>query len=139
GNYGPQIDELEPLLQVAGLRPGLRYQLHILIATSPWSRGFSPEVSIGSPEGLGVGGNYRDKDYWMPDDRWELGGRVAAGMRQHLDTPGSRPVFTRALRPALTGRGDLLSLQRSDLHLESFGQATFAASVDAGVFDPSWT
>ena len=154
GNYGPQIDELEPLLQVAGLRPGLRYQLHILIATSPWSRGFSPEVSIGSPEGLGLGGKYRDKDYWMPDDRWELGGRVAAGMRQYLDTPGSRPVFTRALlqgrwlsppvftdslRPALTGRADLLSLQRSDLRLESFGQATFAASVDAGVFDPSWT
>jgi len=153
-SYGPQIDELEPLLGTSSLRPGLRYQLHILIATSPWSRGFSPEVSIGSPEGLGIGGKYRDKDYWMPDDRWELSGRVAGGMRQHLDTPGSRPVFTRALlqgrwlsppvlteslRPALTVRGDLLSLQRGDLHLESFDQATVATSFDAGVFDPSWT
>src|SRR5205823_7858064 len=86
GNYGPPIDELEPLLQVAGVRPGLRYQPHIPIATSPRSRGLSPEVSIGSLEGLGLGGNYRDKDYWMPDDRWESGGRVAAGMRQYLDT-----------------------------------------------------
>jgi hypothetical protein len=153
-SYGPQIEELEPLLQTAGVRPGLRYQLHILIASSPWSRGFSPEVSIGSPEGLGLGGEYRDKDFWVNDDRWEVRGRIAGGMREHLDTPGSRPVFTRALvqgrwlsppvfteslRPALTVRGDLLSLQRGDLHLESFDQGTAAISFDAGVFDPSWT
>jgi len=153
-NHGVQIDELESLLGLPGIQPGLRYQLHILVASSPWSRGFAPEVSISSPEGLGGGGQYREQDYWVPDDRWDLGGRVAGGMRQHLDSPGSRPVFTRALiqgrwfsppvfteslRPALTVRGDLLSLQRADLHLESFDQATFSASLDAGVFRPSWT
>jgi len=65
-NPGQSIDELD----LAGIRPGLRYELHILIATSPWSRGFSPEVSIGSPEGIGAGGEYREQDFFVPDDRW---------------------------------------------------------------------
>jgi hypothetical protein len=153
-NYSPQIDELEPLLGVGGVMPGLRYSLHVHIASSPWSRGFAPGVSIGSPEGLGVGGHYREQDFYLPDDRWEVRGRLAGSMRDHLDTPGSRPVFTRALaearwfsppvftdslRPALTVRADLLSLQRADLHLEGFDQATLSASLDAGVFQPSWT
>src|SRR5205085_1080949 len=75
-------------------------------------------------------------------------------MRQHLDSAASRPVFTRAtaegrwfsppvftesLRPALSLRGDLLSLQRGDLFLESFSQATFGASLDAGVYLPLWS
>ncbi len=146
-NHGPQIDEPE----LPGIRPGLRYELHILIATSPWSRGFSPEVSIGSPEGLGGGGQYREQDFYVPDDRWEVRARVAGALRQHLDSDSSRPVLTRvfaqgrwlsppvlteSLRPALTVRGDLLSLQRSDLRLDSFHQATSSASFDASVFRP---
>jgi hypothetical protein len=153
-NRGLQLEELEPLLGTAGVRPGLRYQLHIHLVSSPWSRGFAPEVSIGSPEGLGGGGHFRERDFFVADDRWEVTGRLAGGMRQHLDSPGSRPVFTRtvvegrwfsppvfteSLRPALTVRGDLLSLQRGDLRLESFSQATFASSIDAGVFKPNWT
>jgi hypothetical protein len=154
-NYGPQIDELQSFLGLPGIQPGLRYTLHILITSTPWSRGFSPEVSIGSPEGLGGGGNYREQDFYVPDDRWEVRGRVAGGMRQHLDSASSRLVLTRAfvegrwfspplfaggsLRPAVTMRGDLLSLQRSDLRLESFDQATFSSSLDAGVFGPFWT
>src|SRR6267143_3468207 len=85
-NPGQSIDELD----LAGIRPGLRYELHILIATSPWSRGFSPEVSIGSPEGLGAGGQYREQDFWVPDDRWELRARVAGAVRQHLDADSSQ-------------------------------------------------
>jgi len=48
----------------------------------------------------------------------------------------SPPVLTESLRPAVTVRGDLLSLQPSDLPLDSFHQATFAASFDASVFRP---
>jgi hypothetical protein len=77
---------------------------------------------------------------------------VAGASRQDLDSDASRPVLTRlfaegrwlsppilteSLRPALTVRGDFLSLQRADLHLESFHQTTFAASFDASVFRPS--
>jgi hypothetical protein len=150
-NHGPPIDELEPIPELPGIRPGLRYELHILIATSPWSRGFSPEVSIGSPEGLGAGGQYREEGFFVPDDRWEVRARVAGAVRQHLDEDSSRPVLTRvlaqgqwlsppvlteSLRPAVTVRADLLSLQRSDLRLDSFHQATFSASFDASVFRP---
>jgi len=150
-NGGPRIDEVDPLPGLPGIRPGLHYELHILIATSPWSRGFSPEVSIGSPEGLGAGGQYREQDFFVPDDRWEVRARVAGAVRQHLDSDSSPPVLTRvfaqgrwlsppvlteSLRPALTVRGDLLSLQRPDLRLDSFHQATFSASFDASVFRP---
>ena len=147
----PQIEELEPLPVLRGIRPGQRYELHIVIASSPWSRGFSPEVSIASPEGLGAGGQYREQDFWVPDDRWELRARAAGAVRQHLDSDSSQlvltrlfaqgrwlspPVLTESLRPALTVRGDYLSLQRPDLHLDSFHQTTFAASFDASVFRP---
>jgi hypothetical protein len=148
-----QEDHAQPTerLEISGIQPGLRYELHILVATSPWSRGFSPEVSLESPEGLGVGGQYREQDFFVPDDRWEVRARVAGAVRQHLDSDTSRPVLTRvlgqgqwlsppvltpSLRPALTVRADLLSLQRPDLRLDSFHQATFSASFDASVFRP---
>jgi hypothetical protein len=149
GDEGPQVDD--PAVANPGIRPGQLYQLHILIATSPWSRGFSPEISIESPEGLGAGGQYREQDFWVPDDRWEVRARAAAAVRKHLDSDSSHvvltrlfaqgrwlspPLLTESLRPALTVRGDFLSLQRPDLHLDSFNQLTFAASLDASVFQP---
>jgi len=151
GDENAQVDELAPGAATPVIRPGELYQLHILIATSPWSRGFSPEVTIESPEGLGVGGQYREQNFWVPDDRWEVRARAAGAVRQHLDSDSSQlvltrlfaqgrwlspPVWTESLRPALTVRGDLLSLQRPDLHLDSFHQLTFAASFDASVFQP---
>ena len=147
----PPAEKLDPPQAGPGIRPGQPYELRIHIASSPWSRGFAPELSVGSPEGLGVGGQYREQDFYVPGDRWEVRARVAGGPRQHLDTGSSGPVLTRlfaegrwfspsmlteSLRPAVTVRGDLLSLQRSDLHLDSFHQATFAASLDASVFRP---
>ena len=92
---GPQVEELESLPGLPGIHPGWPYELHILIATSPWSRGFSPEISTGSPEGLGVGGQYREQDFLVPDDRWELRARVAGALREHLDSNSSRAVLTR--------------------------------------------
>jgi len=108
-------------------------------------------VTTGSPEGLGVGGQYREQDFWVKDDRWELRARAAGAIRQHLDSGSSQPVLTRlfgqgrwlsppvlteSLRPALIVSGDLLSLQRPDIHLDSFHQVTFAASFYASVFRP---
>ncbi|MFL5430342.1 MAG: hypothetical protein ACJ79M_12070 [Myxococcales bacterium] len=144
-------DEPDPALPVPDLRPGDPYELRIHIATSPWSRGFAPEVSVGSPEGLGAGGQYRNQDVFVRDDRWEVRARAAGASQQLLDSDSSRPVLTRlfaqgrwlsppiftdSLRPALTVRGDYLSRQRADLHLDSFRQATFSASFDASVFRP---
>ena len=150
GDGGPP-DELEPNGAVPTVRPGQLYQLHIVIASSPWSRGFAPEISIDSPEGLGAGGQYRGEDLLLMDDRWEGRVRAAGAIRQHLDSASSElvstrlfaqgrwlspPLLTESLRPALTLRADVLSLQRSDLRLDSFRQATFAASLDASVFRP---
>ncbi len=148
---GQDAEELEPPLGIRGFRPGQHYELYIVVASSPWSRGFAPEVSIESPEGLGAGGRYREQDFFVRDDRWEVRARLAGAIRQHLDSNSSRPVLTRAftegrwfsppvitqsLRPALTVRADFLSLQRADLRLDSFHQATFATSFDASVFRP---
>jgi hypothetical protein len=154
GGEGPTIEEVQPDASSSSLRPGQLYQLFIVIASSPWSRGFSPELSIDSPEGLGVGGQYRGEDFLLLDDRWEGRVRVAGTVRQHLDSDASQLVMTRlflqgrwlsppvlisSLRPALTLRADLLSLQRADLNLDSFRQWTFAASLDASVSRPSAT
>ncbi|GEJ58592.1 hypothetical protein [Anaeromyxobacter diazotrophicus] len=161
----PTLDEPELVVTVPGegeapvvsgtrLRPGQKYELHILIASSPWSRGFSPDLSLDSPEGLGAGGHYRGQDRVLTDDRWEFRVRAAGNLRQHLDSDSSRPVLTRllgqgrwfsppvwtdSLRPSLTVRADMLSLQRSDLRLDDFHQATFAASLDASLFSPRLT
>lgn len=151
-SHAGQIAELEPLLGVRGFQPGQRYELRIIVASSPWSRGFAPELSIVSPEGLGVGGHYREQDFFVRDDRWEVDAWIAGALRQRPNSTASRPVLTRAfaearwfsppvvtesLRPAVTVRADLLSLQRADLGLDGFDQATFAASFDASVFRPS--
>src|SRR5207248_9931685 len=148
----PPAEKVDPAQALPDIRPGQPYELRIHIESSPWSRGFAPELSVGSPEGLGVGGQYREQDFYVPGDRWEVRARVAGGPRQHLDSDSSGPVLTRlfaegrwftppmlteSLRPAVTVRGDLLSLQRSDLHLDSFHQATFATSFDASVFRPA--
>jgi hypothetical protein len=142
---GPQIESLEPALGLPGIQPGQRYELHILIGSNPWSHGFSPEVSVDPLEGLGAGGGYRAQGLFFDADRWEAFGRAAGAIRPYLDTPGSRPEFTRAfgqarwlsppvvaqsLRPAITIRADLQSVQRADLHLENFDQATFGTSLD---------
>ena len=139
------LEGLEPVLGLPGFRPGQRYELHILIASSQWSRGFSPEVKIQAPEGLGLGGSFRAQGLIFDADRLEALARVAGNIRSHLDGPGSRVMFTRAvgearwispplvaqtLRPALTIRGDFLSLQRADVALENFQLASFGASAD---------
>lgn len=146
-SYSPELDELGPLLGLPGIRPGHRYELHILLASDPWSRGFSPELALGSLEGLGLGGRYRGDNLWMPDDRWEVSSRLGAAVRQYLDSSSSRPILTHArlegrwfsapiiqkVRPAVTLRADLWQLQRPDLHLENFDLASFSSSVDANV------
>jgi hypothetical protein len=146
---GSPLEDAEPPVGIPPVRPGQRYELHLLLTSSPWARGFSPEISLDSPEGLGLGGQYRGQDALTLNDRWEVRGRVAGSLQRHLDSEESRPVLTRAFgqarwftpplwtdafRPSLTFRADYLSLQRPDLRLDSFDQATFGASAEASVF-----
>ncbi len=132
---GSLFKSMESLLGLPGYRPGQRYELHILVASNPWSRGLSPEVFMQGPEGLGVGGRFRSEGLAFSADRWEAVFRVAGNLRFDLDEPGSRVVFSRGLgevrwlspplgtptlRSALALRAEFLSQQRGDLGLENF-------------------
>src|SRR5437763_1404471 len=65
---GPQGAQLEPPPRLPGFRPGQRYELRIVVASSPWSRGFAPDLSIRTPEGRGGGGHHREQDFFVHDD-----------------------------------------------------------------------
>jgi len=137
---------LRPLLGLPADRPGQRYELHVFIASASGTQGVSPELEIGSPEGLGVGASYGAAGLLIKGDRLELLGRVAGAIRSNLDTDSSKPVLSRllgqarwfsapvlgpAVRPELTLRANLWQLQRSDLRLNNYSLSTFSASLAA--------
>jgi len=146
---------LRPLLGLPAERPGQRYELHVFISSVSGRQGVSPELEIGSPEGLGVGASYGAAGLLLKDDRLELIGRVAGAIRSNLDTDSSHPVLSRLLgqarwfsspvlgqpvRPELTIRANLWQLQRSDLRLNNYSLSTFSSSLDANTtFRPGLT
>ncbi len=143
----PQIEStIESLQALPFVQAGRPYELRIFVSPTPWGTGFSPDLYVGGVEGLGIGAHYTGKQLFLGNDRWEAGGRVATAVRQHLDSADSRPVLTRALaavryiappligenlRPSFTVRGDLISYQRGDLHLDSYDQLVLEGSLDA--------
>ncbi len=137
---------LRPLLGLPTDRPGQRYELHVFISSVSGRQGVSPELEIGSPEGLGVGASYGAGGLLLKNDRLELIGRVAGAIRSNLDTGSSQPVLSRLLgqarwfaspvlgrvvRPELTIRANLWQLQRSDLRLNNYSLSTFSSSLAA--------
>ena len=146
-----QLDEIDPIEKMSfGLvRPGRPYELHILIQPGKFRPGLSPELEIDSVEGGAIGATWHSGRLLLPDDRWEVGGRVAGALRQKLAEPGSTFTFTRAtgdfryeapsitgvLRPAVRARAELTDRQRPDLRLESFLFTTLEAGVHL-VFAP---
>ena len=140
-----QLDEIDPIekMSLGLVRPGRPYELRILVQPGKFRPGISPELEIDSVEGGAIGATYHSGRLILPDDRWEIGSRVAGALRQRLDGSGSTFAFTRAfgelrydapsftgvLRPSLRGRADLTDRQRPDLQLESFKFATFEGGV----------
>src|SRR5207245_7687426 len=86
-----QLDEIDPIEKMSfGLvRPGRPYELHILVQPGKFRPGVSPELEIDSVEGGAIGATWRSGRLLLPDDRWEVGGRVAGALRQKLDETGS--------------------------------------------------
>jgi hypothetical protein len=123
--------------------PARAYELHILVQPGAVRPGISPELEINSLEGGGVGATYSSGRLLYPQDRYQLGGRVAGALRSRLDGTGSYLTFTRllgegeydappigrVLRPSIRARADLSDRQRADLHLESFRFATLEIGV----------
>jgi hypothetical protein len=140
-----QLDEIDPIEKMSfGLiRPGRPYELHILVQPGKFRPGLSPELEIDSVEGGAIGATWHSGRLLLPDDRWEVGGRVAGALRQKLAEPGSTFSFTRAtgefryeapsitgaLRPSLRARAELTDRQRPDLRLESFMFTTLEGGV----------
>src|SRR5919204_2477430 len=140
-----QLDEIDPIEKMTfGLvRPGRPYELHILVQPGKFRPGLSPELEVDSVEGGAIGATWHSGRLLLPDDRWEVGGRVAGALRQKLDAPGASFSFTRAtgefryeapsitgtLRPSLRARAELTDRQRPDLRLESFMFTTLEAGV----------
>jgi hypothetical protein len=132
---------LEPSLGL--LRPGLPYELHILVQPGVFRSGISPELEVNSLEGGGLGATYHSGRLLQEEDRFSLGGRVAGALRGQLDGNGSYFTFTRLLgeaeyegpamgrsvRPSIRARADLSNRQRGDLHVEAFQFATLEASA----------
>jgi hypothetical protein len=147
-----QLDEIDPIERMSfGLiRPGRPYELHILVQPGKFRPGLSPELEIDSVEGGAIGATWHSGRLLLPDDRWEVGARVAGALRQKLAEPGSTFTFTRAtgefryeapsitgaLRPALRARAELTDRQRPDLRLESFMFTTLEGGVHL-VFAPA--
>ena len=148
-----QLGDIEPLEEFSfGLiRPGRPYELHILVAPGEFHPGLSPELEIDSIEGGGIGAVYNSGRLFYGEDRFQLGGRIAAAVRERLDNTGSRVVVTRlagraayalppiggVVRPTVTSQVDFSDRQRPDLQLESFTFATIEGAAKVLFVPPS--
>jgi hypothetical protein len=141
---GPQLDQMQELEELSFFTPGFPYELHILVVPGPFHPGLSPQVEINSLEGGGLGIGYNGESFFQEYDRWHVQGRVAAGLRDHLDHSGSRPVFNHAnaelgwdgppfhgMRFSWRAAAEVINRQRGDLYLESVEGATLTGSIDA--------
>ncbi len=141
---GPQLDQMGLGDELSMFMPGFPYELHILVIPGPFHPGLSPQIAIDSLEGGGLGLSYQGAGLLQADDRFHVEGKVAAGLREHLDGSGSRPVLTHTevdlgwdgspihgVRPSLHFAGQDINRQRGDLNLESVQGATLTGSLQA--------
>ena len=146
---GAGFEEIEELRAMPMIRAARGYELRVFAETEQWGSGFSPEVLLNGQIGTGVGGRYRWKDLIQSGDRWQAHFRLGGTFRGRLDESGSRFVNTndylttrwlskpwggssRGLRMTIAPRAELWTLQRRDLHLESFQIGTLELGTGAG-------
>jgi hypothetical protein len=146
---GPQLHEIGPISELPFLQPGMPYELLVYLRTYDWSRGISPDLSVNSLEGFGIGATYRNSALVLGEDRYVLRAKLAGNDRTSL-AHSSYPAITRALvegawfTPPIEGpvarqrfRGvlsvleDYLNRQRADLNLNSFNLADFETAFRA--------
>src|SRR5207253_3137361 len=114
-----QLDEINPLekMSFGFVRPGRPYELHILVQPGKFRPGISPELEIDSVEGGAIGATYHSGRLLFQDDRWELGGRVAAAAR--------RPLFSVA--PA---SGSMFSSPYACAHTRQYAEMALELTLD---------
>ncbi|HUJ25512.1 MAG TPA: hypothetical protein VLW85_05815 [Myxococcales bacterium] len=144
---GPQLDQMGLGDELSMFMPGFPYELHILVVPGKFHPGLSPQIGIDSLEGGGLGLSYQGQGLVQPDDRFDVEGKISAGLRDHLNVGGSRPVLTHAegdigwdgapihgVRPSLHFHASDINRQRGDLYLETVQGATLTGLVQAKVF-----
>lgn len=148
---GLQLGDVESLSALPFFHGGRAYELRIFASTDGWGQGFAPELNTGGVAGLEAGGRFRWRDLLLAGDRVEARVRAGVNLRSHLVEPGSRPVLThllaevryfgppfwagagpQGLRPAVTTKGELWTLQRQDLGLEDYAVGTAEAAAGIG-------
>ena len=144
------LDNIEELRAMPLLHAARGYELRIFGQTEQWSSGFSPEVVLNGPIGIGVGGRYRWKDILQDGDRWQFHFRFGGALRGNLNPSGgsdlvnsddylsvrwlSRPWggSSSGLRMTIAPHVDFWELQRPDLMLESYRIGTLEVGAGAG-------
>lgn len=148
---GLQLDGVESLSALPFIRGERAYELRIFVSTDSWGAGFAPELNTGGIAGIEAGGRLRWRDLLLLGDRLEARVRAGFNLRSHLVGEGSRPVLThllgeaqwfgpsfwaaagpQGLRPTVTSKGELWTLQRGDLMLESYSVGTLEAAAGLG-------
>jgi hypothetical protein len=145
------LDDIDELRAMPLLHAARGYELRIFGQTEQWSGGFSPEIVLNGPIGIGIGGRYRWKDIFQEGDRWQIHFRFGAALRGAVDPidGGSSLVNSEdyvsarwlskpwsgsssGLRMTITAHEDLWTLQRPDLLLERYRINTIEFGAGAG-------
>jgi hypothetical protein len=145
------LDDIDELRAMPLLHAARGYELRIFGQTEQWSGGFSPEIVLNGPIGIGIGGRYRWKDILQDGDRGQIHFRFGAALRGAVDPidGGSRLVnsedylsarwlskpwggLSSGLRMTITAHEDLWTLQRPDLLLELYRINTIEFGAGAG-------
>jgi len=156
-HQGPQLEKLGTVVDDLGrfighplLPPRSKYEVHVFFKHRDWSNGFGLAAAFGGTDGLTLGTDYRGSRAFLPGDRWQLGARASAKLRNRIEDLSSYPSLQAAsvdgrwftpplwlgLRPALVARTALTSRQRPDVNLESYQllQAQLALGLTYDLF-----
>jgi len=142
-------------LQIAEWVPGLDsllppagdYELHITLGRPEWGVGLDSDLDYDFPDGAVLGITFRERDFVFTDDRWLVGGRVGAKLREHIDSGDTfltlsrlgaefqwfTPAYLRYLRSFIRLKGELETQQRPDMLLDLFYLARLESSVNIGL------
>lgn len=149
-NLGTVVDDLGRFIGHPLLPPRSKFEVHVVFKHRDWSNGFGLAASFGGTDGLTLGTDYRGSQALLPGDRWKLGARAGAKLRNRVEDQSSDPSLQAAsvegrwftpplwlgLRPALVARTALTSRQRPDVSLESYQllQARLALALTYDLF-----
>ncbi len=141
---GPQLKDLGTIEGQALIPPPGHYELHITLDKEHWDTGLDLSADYDFPDGLELGVGYRVADFVFEQDRFFVGGRVGAQLRNRIDDGETYPALSRGvaeawwatpplgldgLRIALRLNSDLRSRQRRDRSVEIYYRESLESSL----------